>query len=454
MSDTQLLVCNCQNTMTIDGDALGSALGHESGLPISSELCRSQCATFEAALTDGRPVRVACTQEAPLFAEIAEEADAAGRVSFVNIRERAGWCDTPANAVPKMAALLADSSYPNVPAGLTTLQSDGVCLVLARDQAGVDAAVKLADHLSVTLVLTPDADDVMLPRQALFAIHRGQVRSAVGHLGAFEVTADGFCDLLPSSRRSLDFTMPRNGATSNCDVIVDLTGGTPLFAETARRDGYVRADPGSAPALAQSIMDAADLIGDFEKPIYVGLDAAICAHARSGKVGCSNCLDLCPTGAIQPDGDHVAISAAICAGCGSCAAACPTGAITYSYPQFGDLVARLQIMAGAYAGAGGAAPRLLLHDLAHGDELIAALARYGHGLPADVIPVGLHAVFQAGHALFLAALASGFQEVVCLTSPETAHERPAFETQVVLTAALVRGIGIGGDRVRIIETAD
>ena len=62
-----------------------------------------------------------------------------------------------------------------------------------------------------------------------------------------------------------------------------------------------------------------DLVGEFEKPRYVAYDAGICAHARSHKVGCTNCLEVCPTGAITPDGDHVAIDPAICGGCGNCA---------------------------------------------------------------------------------------------------------------------------------------
>jgi heterodisulfide reductase subunit A-like polyferredoxin len=50
---------------------------------------------------------VACTQEAPLFAEVAEEAGFEGTLRFANIRETAGWSEDGARAAPKMAALLA-----------------------------------------------------------------------------------------------------------------------------------------------------------------------------------------------------------------------------------------------------------------------------------------------------------------------------------------------------------
>ncbi len=457
MTDTRLLLCNCQNTMALDGKAVAHALGLEEPITVSTELCRSQCDRFEAALEaareGGQQIRVACTQEAPLFAEIAAEAGADDRVSFTNIRERAGWCSTPDAAGAKIAALLADAAYVAKPTGLTTLTSEGVCLMIGAGQQALDAAEKLAQRMSVTLILT-SVDDAMLPRGRAFAVHTGKVTSATGHLGAFEVVVDHFADLLPSARGTPDFTMPRNGFRSNCDVIVDLSGGTPLFSPSARRDGYLRADPGSPLAVAELLFDAVDLIGTFEKPLYVRTDPAICAHSRSEKVGCRNCLDVCPTGAISPTGEHVAIDAAICGGCGSCSAVCPTGAVEYAYPQRGDLVARLQILTATYAVAGGSDPVLLLHDLGEGDELIHALARYGDGLPANVLPIGLHAPFQIGHEILLAALASGFQHVVLLVPPSSAHERPALDGQVELANAIVTGLGLDTARSHVVETAD
>ena len=39
------------------------------------------------------------------------------------------------------------------------------------------------------------------------------------------------------------------------------------------------------------------MVGEFEKPRYINFDASLCTHARSGLVGCKNCLDACPTDA-------------------------------------------------------------------------------------------------------------------------------------------------------------
>ena len=101
----RLLVCNCQRTMEIDGRRLAEALGLPEALPVHTELCRSQMAAFEAGLTPGATVHVACTQEAPLFREVAAEKGEAD-LAFTNIRERAGWCADKPAALPKMAALL------------------------------------------------------------------------------------------------------------------------------------------------------------------------------------------------------------------------------------------------------------------------------------------------------------------------------------------------------------
>src|SRR6185369_5278323 len=131
---------------------------------------------------------------------------------------------------------------------------------------------------------------------------------------------------LPSSRASLSFGPARNGAVSQCDLVLDLSGGAPLFPAAELREGYLRADPADPAGVLRAVLKARDLVGTFDKPRYIDFNAAICAHSRSSIVGCNRCLDLCPTGAIAPAGDHVSIDAHICAGCGQCAAVCPTGA--------------------------------------------------------------------------------------------------------------------------------
>ena len=92
MSDRIAFVCSCEDSMVLDGRALArgcAAQGTE--LRTAEHLCRSQLDRFLAAIGTGRPVTVACTQEAPLFAEEAAAAGATSPLSFVNLREQAGW---------------------------------------------------------------------------------------------------------------------------------------------------------------------------------------------------------------------------------------------------------------------------------------------------------------------------------------------------------------------------
>ena len=103
-----------------------------------------------------------------------------------------------------------------------------------------------------------------------------------------------------------------------------------------------------------AVLKARDLVGGFDKPRYITFTEDLCAHSRSKIVGCRRCLDLCPTGAIAPAGDHVAIDPNICAGCGQCAAVCPTGAAAYALPPADALLRKLRAMLTAYREAGGA----------------------------------------------------------------------------------------------------
>ncbi len=452
----ELLVCNCEATMTVDGSSLARGLGSEQPLRVHSQLCRRQLAAFEAALDGAAPIAVACTQEAPLFRELAQ-GKLRDDITFVNIRERAGWCAaTPAqstNVQAKMAALLADAMHEAQPTGSMSLNSDGQCLVYGSGQQVLDAASRLGERLSVTVVFV-DAGDVIAPSTVTVPMHIGHIRQLSGALGDFSVSLDGFAAALPHSRAMLAFEAPRNGVSTTCDLILDLSRGPSLVPGGADRDGYFKVDPGSPAAVAEAVFEICDLVGEFEKPLYVDFDGEICAHSRSQNIGCRNCLDHCPTGAISPAGDVVSVEAIICGGCGSCSAVCPTGAVSYAYPRRDDVIDRIGLLARTYQGAGGRQPVLLLHDDKHGGEAIGLMARFGKGLPGNVIPLALYSVFQVGHDLLAAALATGFCRVVVMAPPDKPHEMPALTGQIGLANALAAGLGFGDRRVMAIEEAD
>lgn len=455
VKNRRLMVCDCEKTMDLDGKKLKSCLGGEGELIVYSNLCRAQVEAFSTAADDDTPMMVACTQEAPLFREIAEEKG--GRdIVFANIRERAGWSSAKKKALPKMAALLAEAAYQSKAAGSAPVVSQGVCLVYGAGQGAMDVAEQLASRLNVSLMLT-GAQDILPPSIVNVPIYKGNITAARGSLGNFEITVDGYAPSLPSSKQALGFLMERNGAVSKCDLMFDMSGGTPLFPSASRRDGYFHVDPNHPAGIAQSMFEISDMVGEFEKPLYVTYNADICAHSRSGKVGCSNCLDNCPMSAITPqeEGDGVEIDPLVCGGCGSCSATCPTGAVTYDFPDRSDVISRIQILSEAFTQAGGKTPVLLIHDESHGSGLISAMARYGKGLPANILPLSLYSVTQLGHDALLGAIAAGMNQVVVLGPPERADELPALEGQIELANAFLQGLGLGeGARISLVVEQD
>ena len=447
-----ILICSCEDTMPLDADAVRRGCGGAK-VTTANHLCRTQIERFQSAIEDGDPIIVGCTQEAPLFSEIAAELENAAPVSFVNVREAAGWSDQGAKAGPKMAALIAAAAEPVPDVHLVGLSSEGVTLVYGRDERAIEAAKLLADHLDVTVLLSRPKD-IPPPRATEFPVVKGTIRAAKGHFGAFELTVDDYAAPEPSSRGALIFGAARNGAVSRCDLVLDLSGGAPLFPAHDLRDGYLRADPGDPAALLSAVLKARDLVGGFDKPRYITFTQELCAHSRSKIVGCHRCLDLCPTGAIAPAGDHVAIDPNVCAGCGQCAAVCPTGAASYALPPADALLRKLRAMLTAYRNAGGANAVALLHDEPHGAALIDALARHGNGLPANVLPLAVNEVTQVGLEAVAAAFAYGAAGLRFLTRARPRHDIAGLYQTIALADPILNGLGFGEGRVTTIETDD
>lgn len=423
-----LILCNCQGSQLLDAASFAS-LDSVTCSKIYSGLCTHQSEQAAEAISQGNVV-IACQQERAHFEELAEALNVE-EPTFVDLRDRAGWSDESSQAGPKMAALVADALHSSPATKSFDITSEGLCLILGPTEVALDAARRLSEHLSVT-VLLENADDA--PSDRSFDVILGTLKSASGALGHFSVHIDALQQLEPAGRGAFQFGAPQDGGSAACDVVLDLRGGTPLFPAPQKRDGYLFADPRSLPAVATAIQDASHMIGTFEKPFYLSYEPLRCAHSRAGQPACSNCLDVCPTGAIRPNGEAVEIDPNICAGCGSCAALCPSGAISFDAPSPEALFQRIALLAQSYIKAGGHAPRLLVHDDSFGSEMISLAARFGRGLPADVIPLALEKVSGFGHAEMLAALASGFAAVDVLVSPTT--ERDALDLEVPLAQAL------------------
>jgi ferredoxin len=372
-------------------------------------------------------------------------------ISVVDAGETAGSWEEPKSATPRRMALLAAAAVPIPDLSFIAVESRGVVLIYGRDETALEAANLLRGYLDITVVIVPPA--AVAPDVATdFPVVKGRISTAKGHFGAFDVTVDDFAE--PESPGCLNFGPSRNGAQSHCDIILDLSGGATLFAAADLRDGYLRADPGSRSAMLNAILRARDLTGSFEKPRYVDFNPSLCAHSRSGIVGCSRCLDLCPAGAITPAGDHIAIDPNICAGCGQCAAACPTGAASYAAPPADLSMQKLHAMLLAYRVAGGTHPIVLFHDDVHGTPLVDALARFGDGLPENVLPFALNEVTQVGLENIAAGFAYGASAMRFLLRGRPRHGISGLSQTLALTQPILAELGFEATRVATIETDD
>lgn len=447
VANKRVLLCSCEGSMPVDGKAVAKALGADEAV-VHRQLCRAQLDVVQAALDSGEPLVIACGQEAPLFAEMAEEA---GQPSpaFVDIRERAGWSDEAARAAPKMAALIAESLLELEPTPVVTLSSAGRVLVLGAGEEAMEAAKRLADQLPTTLLLTGGAQGVLPPTRRAFVIHAGQPRRAEGWLGAFQVTVEGLAQARPASRGRLEFDTVSGGGALRADMVLDLTGGA-LMRE---RDGWLKVDPRVPAQLEKALAEAVQLVGEFEKPRYIKVDTALCAHSRNQKVACTRCMDACPSSAIQPRGDHAFVDAHLCDGHGACASACPTGAIRYDFPAANGVFKRLSTLLETYHAGGGAKPVLLVHEPEHGGAMIAALARTGAGLPAHVLPMAVNAVAAMGLEVLLTALAKGAARVVVLADPRRKVDLGPLLAAADLAGRVSGGLG-WGPRVAVLREAD
>jgi heterodisulfide reductase subunit A len=91
------------------------------------------------------------------------------------------------------------------------------------------------------------------------------------------------------------------------------------------------AQAGAAAAAALSLMDQGT----------IALDPAIAESNSLRCVGCAQCVEACPYGAIELFNGRARVNAYLCKGCGTCAAACPNKAMSLIHFDDREIVSEI-----------------------------------------------------------------------------------------------------------------
>ena len=325
------------------------------------------------------------------------------------------------------------------PASVVEFVSRGRCLVIGTEALALDLVRGLQGQLDCTVAVpgdaVPDVDQV----DGTFVVRGGRplVRGA---LGDFAVT-------LAAGSRTQPLGAMLAPPVDRFDLVVDL-GTPPLLRQAMLPLGYYAPGP-DEDARAALLEALPQMRGEFEKPKYFNYNPEICAHGRSGKRGCTRCIDVCPAEAIVSIGEKVLVNQYLCQGGGACATACPSGAMTYAYPTAGDLLSALRRLLRDYREAGGTSPSLLFHDSASAATLEQGL---GTDMPERILPVAIEEIGSVGMDVWLACLAYGAGTVVLLACDRTPTQViEALQEQLATAQAILGGMGYEPSRLRIVN---
>jgi ferredoxin len=298
---------------------------------------------------------------------------------------------------------------------LIEYQSRGRVLIIGAADPAAAAAEMLSSPLTAQILQIDGRGDSGLGATLL----GGRNAEIVGHLGSFRIHigVEG-----TSSYQML-----------SADMILDLCP-RPLLGMPLKPPGYFVC-PAEATAIEAVVRELGDMTGVFEKPLYFNYDPSICAHGRSGQIGCNRCIEVCPADAITALAERIEVDSFRCQGGGVCATVCPSGAIRYAYPALSDLLERMRKLIHTYLDNGGENPVLGLVAETDVEQFA--------NLPDNLLLLVLEELASAGLEVWLAALAYGANQVILLdggSAPESVSG--TINEQMVIAGEIIRALGM------------
>ena len=354
------------------------------------------------------------------------------------------------NAQARQLAL--NSLPPNLAAqsGSMTYSSQGHLLIIGPEDLARLTAEQLTDLSSITLLAQGDIssqDDEHLEKALNAApdakLIYAPLVSLQGWLGAFEL------QVMDTEKQESFNPAKALVGQEHFDLILDLSGQQLISSELSP-PGYYAPAPGSS-QLSEVIAELSGMRGEFEKPTYIQVNHAICAHADRGKTGCTRCLDVCPADAISshnhtPTHDFIiAVNDALCHGAGSCTTACPTGALSFTSPQPPNRLTQLRQLIKSYQEAGGTKPAILIY----GEEAAPDL----NSLPDFLLPLPLEEAAGVGMEIWFSLLCAGSTFVSIQISDDTpASLITLLNKEVGLAGQLLEALGHPAARISLVHS--
>jgi len=317
-------------------------------------------------------------------------------------------------------------------------KSSGRLAIIGSEDQVIACAQRLGERLKCILLVDSDeqagcrkvtlADGLTLP-----LIH-GPIAELSGFIGKFHISI-----MLDNEKRPLT-ALPELNETG-IDLVLDLASPPHIRSERPPL-GYFA--PGNdCEMLDRMMMELPDMVGEFEKPVFIFERPDLCAYHRSRFRGCDRCIGSCPADAIRSKGDAVEINHHLCQGCGLCAAVCPTGAVTNGNLHTDEILTRINDELHALQSAGTSASRIVFHEPDTDFELLEQIESESAG-PSIRLPVDDIAFI--GMDIWLGALAYGAPRVILVPSPQTTTGmRRTIKTQINYAALILKGMGYCGE---------